>query len=438
MAAFALTAGAGLTKPLLTNSETTYVSACLDQSDTPDRLIQICQRGLGTVGASKRQRIEMLDKLGWAHYDLGELDEAELAFGEILDMDANAQAGLQGRAWVLYNRDDYSAAADMFRQAVSRKPNANNMAGLAASARRSGQMSFAEFEQMMQTALALNPEYTWAIRELAWVLTDHNRQDEALDLFSQASQLDPYDPYAEYGMAFILSEQNEWERAFEHVSRTLDLKPDFVSALSRRSLVLLMLDRPKQALKDAEAVIEYKPNDADGYVRKARALSDLGQRAQAHKVLEDAENRAGPGSYLLYWRASLLADDLDFDAALSHIRRGAVLSDADRFDHRLHAEIALWLGHTDEARDAIDRALELFPDGEFEQFTNALVLLNEGRFDTAESTFDSAMAAGLPEDYLSDFLSELVAEGRFLQAIKMRARYGNSQSEAESGAKHSN
>lgn len=424
-AVFGLIASAGVAKPLLTDSQSTYVSACLEQSDTPERMIEICQHGLGGIGASDRQRIEMLDKLGWAYYDLDALDKAEEAFAEILNLDPNAEVGLQGRAWVLYSKDAFPEAANLFRKAASRKPSAGNMAGLAASARRAGQVDFAEFDQMMQTALALNPEYTWAMRELAWRLVDQHRLDEAFELFQKASDLDPYDPYAAYGMAFVLTEQDKWEAAFDPISRTLDLKPDFVSALSRRSLILLMLDRPKQALKDAEAVIAAKPNDADGYVRKARALSDLGQRAKAHLVLEEAENRAGPGSYLLYWRASLFADDLDYPAALFHIRRSVALEGADRFDHRLHADIALWLEHTEEARAAIERALDLYPGGEFEQYTNALVMVAEGRFDEAEAAFDAASQAGLPEDYLGDFLSALVAEGRFLQAIMMRARYGN-------------
>ncbi|WP_282151892.1 tetratricopeptide repeat protein [Ruegeria atlantica] len=431
-------AGVEQAKPLLTNSQETYVSACLDQSDTPERIIEICQHGLGDVGASDRQRIEMLDKLAWAYYDLDDMDQADDAFAEILALNPDAELGLRGRAWVYYNRDDYAAATALFRQAVSRKPNASNMAGLAASARRAGEMDFADFEEMMQTALALNPEYTWAMRELAWKLVDHNRQDEALSLFRAASELDPYDPNAEYGVAFLLSEQNDWEAAFDHVSRALELKPDFVTALSRRSLILLMLDRPKQALKDAEAVIEAEPDDTDGYVRKARALSDLGQRSQAHEVLELAESRVGPGSYLLYWRASLLADDLEYEAALFHIRRSVALEGADRFDHRLHADIALGLGYTDEARDAIDQALGLYPDGEFERYTNALVLLAEDRFDAAESMFDSATAAGLHQDYLGDFLAALVAEGRFMQAIKMRARYKNRQPDAASDAQVSN
>ncbi|WP_299891219.1 tetratricopeptide repeat protein [uncultured Ruegeria sp.] len=417
--------GHGHAKPLLTNSESTYASACIDQQDTPERLIEICQLGLGEVGASDGQRIEMLDKMAWAHFDLDNFDQAEEAFGEILSLDPNAEPGLQGQGWVAYYRDDHVLAAVSFRKAASRKPNAYNMAGLAASQRRNGQIGFDEFEQNMRVALALDPEYTWALRELAWGLNDQGRNDGALELFKSAIEVDPSDAYAEYGMAFVLSELGEWDAAFEHVTRALDLKPDFIAAKSRRSLILLVLERPKQALKDSEVVIEAWPEDAEGYVRKARALSALGQRSDAHAVLANAEEQIGTSSYLLYWRAKLLVDDSEFDAALVQIRRSVELEDADHFDHRLHAEIAHWLGKPKEAREAINRTLFLDADGSYARFIHALVLLSEGNFAASESTFDDAVSLGLSEDYLSDYLSELVAEGRIMQAIKMRVRYSN-------------
>lgn len=417
--------GSAIAKPLLTNSQSTYVSACVEQDDTPERLVEICQLGLGAAGASDRQRIDMLDRLAWAYFDLDDYDASDRAFSEILELNPEAEPGLQGKAWILYYHDDYGLATELFRKAVSRKPTARNMAGLAASALYGGQSNVEEFEARMRAAMALDPEYTWAIRQLAWELSDQGRNDEALDLFRSAIEIDPSDSYAEYGMAFVLSEQDRWEPAFEHVTRTLELHPEFVAALSRRSLILLMLDRPKQALKDAEAVIAAKPDDADGYVRKARALSELGQRSQAHSVLEMAEARAGPSSYLLFWRARLLADDYSYDEALIHIRRSIKLDGADHFDHRLHAEIALWLEDRQEAREAIDQALAFSPDAPYVQYVDALVMLAEGEFDAAEDRFDAAMEAGLSPDYLSDFLSVLVAEGRFVQAIKLRVRYNS-------------
>ncbi|MES0863943.1 tetratricopeptide repeat protein [Ruegeria sp. SCPT10] len=367
----------------------------------------------------------MLDVLAWAYFDLGKLDKSEEAFSEILDINPNAEPGLQGRAWIYYYRDDYVQASEWFRKAVARKPSAESLSGLAASDRHSGQVEFDEYEESMRLALALDPEYTWGIRELAWSLTDQFRYDEALELFRTATEIDSFDANAQYGMAVVLIEQDEWEEAFNYITRTLELDPDFVAGKSRRSLILLMLDRPKQALADAEAVINATPDEADGYVRKARALSAMGRRAKAHEVLQTAEEMAGPNSYLLYWRADLLAADYEFEAALVQIRRSVKRDDANHIDHRFHAEIALWLDKTTEARGAINRALKLSPDEPYTQYVNALVMLNEGQFKAAESTFDMAIEAGLSEDYLGDFLSALVAEGRIVQALRMRVRYSN-------------
>ncbi|MBO9436818.1 tetratricopeptide repeat protein [Ruegeria sp. R13_0] len=421
---FNISGGAGHSKPLLTNSQATYASACLEAYESPERLIEICQRGLGETGASDRQRIEMLDRLAWAQFDLGDYDQSDKAFSEILDIDPEAEPGLQGRAWILYQRDRYDEAADWFRKAVSRKPTAESLSGLAASSRRSGQVDFNEYEQLMRLALSMDPEYVWGIRELAWSLADYARYDEALSLFRSATDINPQDANSEYGIAYVLSEQDAWEEAFTHITRTLELSPDSISAKSRRSLILLMLDRPKQALKDAEAVVVAWPDNSDGYVRKARALSALDRRAEAHAVLEQAEETVGAESYLLFWRADLLVDDYEYEAALVQIRRSVQMEDANHFDHRLHAEIALWLNKTNEARGAINLAIEDNPNDPHISFVDALVMLSEGEYKPAELRFDEAIKVGLPEDYLPDFLEALVAEGRFMQAIAMRLRYG--------------
>ena len=422
-AAFLLAGTIANSKPLITNSQSTYASACLEQNDTPERLVEICHHALDGNGASDRQRIEMLDRLGWAYFDLDEIDKSDEAFSRILDIDPDAEPGLQGRAWVFYDRDDYDEAAAFFRKAVSRAPTASNLAGLAASEYRGDFIAFDDFEVKMRAALALDPEYSWALRELAWALSRNSRDDEAMELFRTAIDVNPDDSYAEYGVAFLLSEQDRWEESFTHITRTLELNPEFVSALSRRSLILLMLDRPKLALNDAEAVIAASPDDADGYVRKARALSELGRRAEAHQVLEKAEGITGPSSYLLFWRASLLTDDHDYDAALVQIRRSVDLDDANHFDHRLHAEIALWLDHTKEARQAIDLALKESPDIPYIQYVNALVLVSEGQYQSAETSFDAAVNAGLSDHYLDDFIAALIEEGQFTQAIKTRVRH---------------
>ncbi|MEX0316298.1 MAG: tetratricopeptide repeat protein [Ruegeria sp.] len=431
MAAFA-SSGDASAKPLLTDSQLTYASACIAGDDTAERLIEICTRGLEENGASDGQRIEMLDRLAWSYINVDDLDRADATFGDILTIDPQAEPGLQGHAWIFYMRDDYAAAAELFRQAVARKPRGQNMAGLAASQYHAKQIDLDEFTGYMRAALALDPDYRWAIRELGWVLAYADRYEPALEQFRTALAKNEWDANAEYGLAYVLSQQDKWHEAFDHVTRALEIDPDYISARSRRSLILLNLDRPKQALKDADAVIEAWPEADDGYVRKARALVALGRGSEANELLTGAEKHAGASSYLLFWRAKLLADDGDYVAALTQIERSVALEEADHYDHRLHAEIAMELDRLPQARAAIDRALQLKPGDSYTQFINALVLLREERFEQGEAAFDAAIEAGLHGDYLGDFLSALVDKSRFMQAIQMRVRYSDRTDEAES------
>ncbi|WP_372570414.1 tetratricopeptide repeat protein [Ruegeria jejuensis] len=330
-------------------------------------------------------------------------------------------------------RDDYASAIKLFRAAAARKPSGANMAGLASSRYHSGQINLEEFEKDMRVAMALDPDYLWAVRELGWVQAYAGRYDAAQQQFQAAIAKNEMDSNAQYGLAYVLTEQQSWDDAFDHVTRALELQPDYVSALSLRSLILLMLNRPKQAIKDADAVIAAWPDDDDGYVRKARAFDALGRRSEANAVLTAASRRADETSYLLFWQARLATDECDYATALKFIERSIKHEDASFHDHRLHAEIALGLKWVSLAREAIDQALYLRPGDSFVLYTNALVLIQEQRFEEAESAFDSAIDAGLDAEYLGDFLSALVGKGRFMQTIQVRVRYSDRKTSSPEG-----
>ncbi len=47
-------------KPQLADSQDTFVSACIADEDTPERMILICEKALEQFGASPTQRAEMM------------------------------------------------------------------------------------------------------------------------------------------------------------------------------------------------------------------------------------------------------------------------------------------------------------------------------------------------------------------------------------------
>jgi tetratricopeptide (TPR) repeat protein len=414
-----------LAKPLLTDSQDTFVSVCIDYGDTPERLVEICQNGLKMSGASVSQRVEMMDSLAWAHYDLDDIDQATAVFEDILTLDPQAQTALDGLGWMAFENDAYNQAVEYFGRAMEIGPDARVVAGLGVSLLYSDQADLQKALSYLDAAIAIDPDYSWAKREKAWILEDHGQPEEAIRLFREVSKQHPDDAYSAYGLAYVLSELDRWEDALPHANRALEINPDYLSARSRRSLILLNLDRPKMALKDGQVVLDARPNTSDGYVRVARAMWDLGRLEDGIVLLASAVDRIGYEAYLSYWYARLLFADDQNVQALAVIDDVMVRGDGDFHDYRLYSRITLDLGELDKARDRLDQGLEAFPEDDWLLYYNALLMVKEHLFETAEQEFDAAVKAGLPRTRLKTFLSSLVGEGQFMQAIEMRVRYSD-------------
>ncbi|TCL07971.1 tetratricopeptide repeat protein [Shimia isoporae] len=423
VAALFLLAQPVLGKPLLTNSEETYESACLANSDTPERLVEICEHALQTTGATAVQRIEMMETLAWAHHDAGDEEKAFEQFNVMLELDPVSAEAFNGLGWLAYGRDDYSEAASFFAQAMETKPEEQSLAGLGASLYRSGQLPLVEAVGYLDAALAITPTYAWAMRQKGWLYSIEDFHAEAIDAFEDALEINPDDVSANYGVGYVLTEEDKWVEALPYINRALQEAPDDVSSLSRRSLILLNLDRPAQALRDGERVVELTPDDSDGYVRVARAQVALGRAADALKTLAEAEEIVGYDNYLTYWYAEFLSDAGQVDEAMSRLEKVFERDDADYWDHELRSQILLNAERYGPARAALDESLLQYPDAPFLIFYDALVLIGEEKYTEAEARFDDAVAADLPPERLKYFLKQLVGAAQYLQAVQMRVRY---------------
>ncbi|MHA6263196.1 tetratricopeptide repeat protein [Arenibacterium sp. CAU 1754] len=413
----------GLAKPLLSNSQDTYATACLAFEESYDRLRDICLQALEQPGASQDQTLDIMDSLAWAYYRLDDDEAAEAVFRDILEINPQSEDGLTGLAWMAYDDSDYDTAADMFEQAMNRSPNAEVLAGLGASLFYADRATASEALTYLDAALAIDPDYIWALRRKGWVLTDSDQLSEAEAAFRTVLDHKADDASALYGVAYVLSEREKWAEALPFVTRAIEASPNYISALSRRSLILYYLDRPKRALKDADAVISARPDWHEGYVRKARVLASMGRRADALSLLEETDEKLGHNAFLVYWRARLLLDDGRNRDALTQIDRNLALDGADHFDNMLQVRIALRLEDVALARKAIDRTLKMRPKWHWVLYYDALVLVEEGKYEAAETRFDAAVDAGLTREKLPDFLKALIGQSQFTQAVRMRARY---------------
>ncbi len=432
LALLALPLASAQAKPLITNSETTFESLCLDYGDTPERLIEICQRGLNSDEASQADRLKMMDALAWAHGQVGDVEQARQVYEAMRATAPNDPDALLGLGWLAHEADEYAVAAEFFQGAMEVRPEEEALAGLASSLIRSDQMTLEEGLPMLEAALAIDPDYGWALREKGWLLVRDDRQEAAKASFQAALDVDPEDGYAHYGMAYVLSDLDDWQPALESVNRALQSVPDFGSAVSRRALILLYLDRPAQALRDADRVIEMWPDSSDGFVLKARAQTDLGWGRKGLETLESAEAATGYDPYLYYWRAKLQEQGDQPDAALATLAEVFRRGDEDYFDHTLRTSLLIDTKDYVGARAAVNSALDSYPGEAWLLFYESIVLVHEEAYEQAERQFDAAVDAGLPHSRLAYFLKQLSGAARYVQAVQMRVRYADLAQEANS------
>lgn len=415
-----------MAKPLLNSSEESYASVCINYEDTPERLIRICQLALKAPGISAAQRQDMRDSLANAFMQENRLDESEAEFAGILSEQGNSTRALKGLGWVAHERKDFAKARDFFQESLDIGATAPALAGLGDSLWELREITADEAIVYMDGARALDPDYGWARRQKGWILLDAKRPEAAISAFDEVIDEFPEDVNARAGLVEANLDLYQFNAALEHTNRVLGETPDYYWFLSKRADVLLSMGRYKQAIRDAERLIALEPENSEGYVRKARPMAMLGARAEALGLLADAETRTGPDAFLIYWRASILIDDDQYEKALAQIERNTLGDDPDHFDFELLSLLHILRQDHRAARVAVDRAMAFDRNEPYPIFYDAILMLREKKgVQVAMERFDDAMLAGLSDSGIGEFASELVEAGYIVHAIAIRAKYSD-------------
>lgn len=414
--------GLAAAKPLLSDSQKSMTAACIAAEEAPERLLRICAAALEETGGTDAQRLDVQVSLATAYYDLGEALQSEALLKDILSAAPDNTRALNLLGWIAWDADEYAKAAEVFEASLKANPTAQALAGRASSLRRGAGLPQAEFETMMDAAVALSPDYLWAVREKAWGLLAFGDLEWAEATAKQAWAADKGDVHALYLLGYVYNEQGRWKEAYGYLTTASQRENAPTQVFSQRSLASLNLGYLKLALKDAERVVADWPDDSTGYVRKARALDALGRRAEGILTLQTILAR-GHDDYASYWLAELHYNDGDLAIAAGVLEDNFTHGTADYYDHEFMALLHTELEDYAAAELHIDQALELRPMAEFPHLYRALGLVAAGEYDAADAAVLRAVGFGLPEQSKQWYLRELTARGQFVRAIQMRIAF---------------
>lgn len=240
---------------------------------------------------------------GWAHADVGELEEAVADFTSALDSDPEFMLAFHGRGvacrelgrfqqsigdlqeairlWPEFAEaycelgltrcaaGDCDGAVEDFSRAIGLIPDyaeAFHGRGLAYYQLQRYEEALADFTE----AIRLDEDYGDAYYDRGVIYDDLGRYDEAIANFTEAIRADPAHVAAYWNRGAVLYDRGEYEQAIFDFTNALDLDPEYAQAYYDRGVAHRRLGQDEKAIADLEAYLARAQQDEQAQIAAAR------------------------------------------------------------------------------------------------------------------------------------------------------------------------
>jgi tetratricopeptide (TPR) repeat protein len=205
-------------------------------------------------------------------------------------------------------------AIDCFVRAIGQTPKVEYISALGIALQRQGLLE--EALKAFDKAASLEPENAVHWKNLATILIDLDRPDEAVLSLRRALDLHPKYVDAANLKGLILYRQNHFAEALESFSLSLDASPNQADALHMRALLFQNLGRLEEAAADGLRSQMLGPTNADTHNNLGYVLHKLRRYEESLACYERALVIDQNHVVALKNKADLLADLLRLDEAM--------------------------------------------------------------------------------------------------------------------------
>jgi len=289
----------------------------------------------------------------------GALHDAEAIYREILDELPGQPKASQGLGLIALHTGHASAAIELFQMAAIGQPDdaaIHTHLGLAFGAAGDQRSS----EACLREALEIAPAFADAHLNLANLLLETGRIDDAALSYGQAVELAPENGAVYYGMAMLEMRRGDQASAIEALKTALRFAPALLPARVNLANLLLHTGQHAEAVSHLEEAVAHAPNNFDAQLNLCAALQQTNRTTEAVEVARSALSLAPESPELLL-----------------------NLSSAETAD-----------GHPEDAWRTLDRALGVAPDYAPAKLNRAMVRLLLGDMPGAWEDFEARPSRG--------------------------------------------
>jgi tetratricopeptide (TPR) repeat protein len=167
-------------------------------------------------------------------------------------------------------------------------------------------------EQTLRTLLAQDADNPNAIAQLAQLLVDHNKMDEAVPLLEMFLQEAPNsDLYDLLGDAY--TRLNDLPAAEQAYRNAVQMEPERARHIRGLAQSLFNQERYPEALAEYQRLAELRPDDTENYLRMFTIYRRLQRLDEAERQILQARRRAPGNLEVIYNQATLYEDQGRFE-----------------------------------------------------------------------------------------------------------------------------
>lgn len=236
---------------------------------------------------------------------------------------------------------------------------------LAMAMAANGDLSDAERE--LRRVIKQDPESAFAFYNLGSILTELSREEEALEMFVEATRLESDFPEAQFAVATTLWNLGRIEETVEQLDAFLLAAPYHLPARNLRAAALLRLERWDAATAEYRLVLEKDPANPQVRVDLATLLAGSGQFEEAKSILQPTLEIDLPQALRPLALSTMAGIDQhlgNFDAAIAGYRQALAIDPGLPDGYFNLGSALLAAGDSVAAAEAFARSLELDPGDE--------------------------------------------------------------------------
>jgi hypothetical protein len=362
---------------------------------------------------------------GRTFHQMGQLDQAEAIYSDVLALDAKHFDAMQLLGVAAFQRGDAARAEELISKAISLFPNDASFycnLGNAQQAQGDLENALSSYEK----AIAMDAGYAGALFSRAQILLRTSRTEEAIAGFDAVISIAPQffqahlfrgdalqqlERFAEavtsYDNALALSPAlveahvnrgmalaglNDHAAAIVSYGKAIELQPDRVEIYLNRGAAYAELKQYKEAVADFETVLRLRPDNADAYLNLSKVFRALGQLADYVAVLDTVVAQPSAPAIAYFYRGYALYELERYEEAVVSYDQALLRAPSSPSTFQNRGLSLMRLGRFEDAIENYNRALALNPNLPEPYSDRGLALHDLMRTDEAIESYDQALA----------------------------------------------